>query len=121
MKHWVILILHRLIADGSAIFGAFFPGLAAIYAARRVAVSLDEDPLSRQMAFWRTQLAGDLPTLQLFTDRDRPAVQNFRVASEPVTFAPELVRALNELARQEDVTSFTTLLAAFAVLIPTHP
>ena len=116
MKHLVIHLLHRYIAD-SALVGACVPGLTAIYAARRGAGRRKRDPVSRQIAFWRRQLAGDLPTLQLFTDHDRPAVQSFRVASEPVTFPPELVRALTKLGRQEDVTLFTTLLAAFAVLL----
>ena len=113
MKHWVILNLHRIIADGSWVFGASLPRLTALNSRRRP----DRDGLSRQIAFWRRQLAGDLPTLPLFTDRDRPAVPSFRLASEPVTLTPELVQAANSLGRQEAVTPFVTFLAAFAVLL----
>jgi hypothetical protein len=67
MKHWVILNLHRIIADGSLVFGASFPKLAMLYSQRRVERRPGRDRLSRQIAFWRRQLAGDLPTLPLFT------------------------------------------------------
>ena len=113
MKHWVILNLHRIIADASWVFGASLSRLAALDSRRRP----DRDGLSRQIAFWRRQLAGDLPTLPLFTDHDRPAVPSFRLASEPVTLTPELVQAVNSLGRQEAVTPFVTFLAAFAVLL----
>ena len=116
MKHWVIISLHRLITDLS-ILGLSFPKLAAVYAPYRVGQWLETDTLSGQIAYWRRQLAGDVPALQLFTDRDRPPAQSSRIASVPVALSADLVRALNAISAREGATPFMTLLAAFAVLL----
>ena len=50
-------------------------------------------------------------------DRPRPAVQTFRGAMKSIQLSPELTNALNELSRQEGVTLFMTLLAAFQLLL----
>ncbi|MCP4655447.1 MAG: hypothetical protein GY856_08515, partial [bacterium] len=55
--------------------------------------------------------------LDLPTDRPRPPVQSFRGRTEPVQLAPELTRALQELARRQGATVFMTLAAAFQVLL----
>src|SRR5262245_59858689 len=116
MKHWVIVGLHRLITDLS-ILGFSFPKLAALYAPYRVGRWLDTDTLSKQIAYWRRQLAGDIPTLQLFTDRDGPAAPSSRIVSTPVTLPADLVRALHAVVASEQVTPSMTLLAAFAALL----
>ena len=71
----------------------------------------------RLAAFWQKELAGELPTLNLHTDRPRPAVQTFRGASEPLRLDAQLTAQLKALARANDATLFITLLAAFNVLL----
>src|SRR2546426_249835 len=57
------------------------------------------------------------PTLRLPTDRPRPAVQSYRGARETAVLGRELLEALRELSRREQVTLFMTLLAAFQTLL----
>ncbi|MGR9105457.1 MAG: amino acid adenylation domain-containing protein [Gammaproteobacteria bacterium] len=68
-------------------------------------------------AYWKNQLAGDLPVLSLPTDRPRPSMTVSRGATESLRLSSDLSRRLNEFARTEGVTLYTILLAAFAVLL----
>ena len=79
--------------------GGFLPRLPTSNPAHRADAPLDPEPLSSQKEVWR------------------PATPHSRAASESVTFPPELARALENLGRQEDVTTFMILLAAFASLL----
>jgi amino acid adenylation domain-containing protein/non-ribosomal peptide synthase protein (TIGR01720 family) len=71
----------------------------------------------RLAGFWQKQLAGELPVLNLHTDRPRPAVQTFRGASEPLRLDAQLTARLKALSQANDATLFMTLLAAFKVLL----
>jgi len=73
--------------------------------------------LETQLNYWKRQLGGDLPVLEVPADRPRPAMQTFRGASKYVTFPVELVEALKVLSQQESVTLYMTLLAAFQTLL----
>src|SRR6185295_13349512 len=53
---------------------------------------LHGDVLAGEIAFWRRQLAGLPPLLELPIDRPRPAVQSFRGAARPVRLPAELIR-----------------------------
>ena len=73
--------------------------------------------LERQLDYWRKQLAGAPPLLELPTDRPRPATQTNHGSYRPVSLPPALVRRVRELSRREGVTPFMTLLAAFQTLL----
>lgn len=73
--------------------------------------------LDKHLAYWRQQLAGDLPVLDLPTDRPRPEVQSFRGSTLTVTLPPNLRSALGHVCRREGGTLFMILLAAFKVLL----
>ncbi len=66
--------------------------------------------LATQLAYWKDQLAGAPATLQLPTDRPRPAVQTYHGARESTVLARGLTDALHALSRREQVTLFMTLL-----------
>ncbi|MHC5831812.1 MAG: condensation domain-containing protein, partial [Nostoc sp.] len=70
-----------------------------------------------QMAYWKQQLGGNLPVLQLPTDRPRPAIQTFRGRKQSWQISQVLTEALKSLSRREAVTLFMTLLAAFKTLL----
>lgn len=72
--------------------------------------------LEAQLSYWQQQLAG-ASVLQLPTDRPRPAVQSFRGAMQSFCLSADLIEALKVLSRQEGVTLFMTLLAAFQTLL----
>jgi natural product biosynthesis luciferase-like monooxygenase protein len=77
---------------------------------------LSSDEGERLWSFWQKQLAGDLPVLNLKTDRPRPAVQTYRGASHPFKLNAEQTRGLKALSRKHGVTLYTVLLAAFQSL-----
>jgi amino acid adenylation domain-containing protein len=76
-----------------------------------------QQPMAAASDYWRQQLAGELPTLDLPTDRSRPSVQTFAGASQTFELSPALTQQLKALARSEEATLYTILLAAFQVLL----
>lgn len=78
---------------------------------------LQGEVLETQLTYWRQQLEGSPPLLELPTDRTRPPVQTFRGATQSFILPKALTEALKELSKQEDVTLFMTLLAAFKTLL----
>jgi len=74
----------------------------------------------RLLAYWREQLAGELPILDLPLDRPRPLVQTYRGATEEFTIGPELTAAIKSLSQVHDASLYTTLLAVFQVLLHRH-
>jgi amino acid adenylation domain-containing protein len=67
--------------------------------------------------FWREQLAGKLPVIELPTDRPRPPLQTYRGASHPFVFDQKLIASLRTLADSERATLHMALLAAFAAVL----
>ncbi|HEY7357825.1 MAG TPA: condensation domain-containing protein, partial [Ktedonobacterales bacterium] len=73
--------------------------------------------LEALVAYWRSQLADTPPLLMLPTDHPRPAQQSYRGARQRLTLSRHLTEALRALSEEEGATLFTTLLAAFNVLL----
>ncbi len=71
-------------------------------------------------AIWRERLAGELPALDLPTDRPRPPVSSGRGASLELAFPASLRGAIARLAQERGVTAFTVLAAGFAALLGRH-
>src|SRR5256886_3191549 len=135
-EHVLQITMHHIVSDGWSI-GVLFRELAAHYDSFRSGTlpALPELPiqytdyalwerdslrgaaLERQLAYWRKQLSGTLPILDLPTDRARPAVQSLRGASETLQLQPTLTQALKDLSRQEGVPFFMTLLAALQTFL----
>jgi len=67
-------------------------------------------------AYWKRRLAA-LPTLDLVTDRPRPAEQTYDGTARGFRLDPTLTRSVRELARQRDATPYMVLLAGFQVLL----
>jgi amino acid adenylation domain-containing protein len=78
---------------------------------------LEGDIIEGQLAFWREQLKGNLPIIQLPSDRPRPSVQTFRGAAEPFTISVGVTQAVRELGRRANATLFMVLLAVFDTLL----
>ena len=72
--------------------------------------------MERQLDYWKARLA-DAPTLELPTDKPRPAVQSFHGATQQFSLPLDLAEGLNALSRREGVTLFMTLVAAFQILL----
>lgn len=78
---------------------------------------LSGEVLERQLAYWKQQLGGELPVLDLPTDRPRPAIQTFNGARKWLVLSETQTDAINTLCRREGGTLFMTLLAAFYTLL----
>ena len=68
-------------------------------------------------AYWHNQLAGELPRLDLPTDRPRPAALTFDGGTESRHFGPDLTEGIKALSAAQGATLATTLLAAFQTLL----
>jgi amino acid adenylation domain-containing protein len=73
-------------------------------------------PIQTQLNYWRNKLK-NISTLNLLTDRPRPAVPTYKGAKQFLELPQSLSRALETLSQQEGVTLFMTLLAAFQTLL----
>ena len=72
---------------------------------------------TRLRDYWHQQLAGELPRLNLPTDRPRPAVQTFAGHTVRATFDAALAQRLHAFSNAHGATLATTLLAAFQILL----
>ena len=135
-EHVLLFIIHHIVSDGWSM-GVLVHEVATLYRAYLEGrpSPLPELPVQytdfsewqrrwlagevseRQLQYWRRQLGGPLPVLELPTDRPRPARQSFRGALNSFALTPELSAALRRLSRQEEVTLFMLLLAAFQTLL----
>jgi len=134
-EHWLLQTMHHIIRDGgsmvvfakelSNLYGAYssgkpspLPELPLQYADYAVwqRERLRGEVLKEQLAYWKQTLA-NLSMLELPTDRPRPAVPSYRGGRVAFELGDDLTRGLKELRRQEQTTLFTTLLAAFQVLL----
>jgi amino acid adenylation domain-containing protein len=135
-EHVLLLTMHHIISDGwsvgilmrelSALYESFRAGRPSPLAELPVQYAdfahwqrrwLEGEVLEAQLTYWRKELAGDLPLLQLPTDRPRPAVQTYSGAVRSVLLSERLSAEVKALGRREGVTLFMTLLAAFKVLL----
>lgn len=71
----------------------------------------------RQLSYWKNQLHGKLPILQLPTDRPRPVEQSYRGASIRFTIDGGLSDRTRMFSQQENVSLYMTLLTAFKALL----
>ncbi len=78
---------------------------------------LSDEVLEKQLNYWKQQLAGAAPVLELPTDKLRPPVQTYQGAREAFVLPQKLSQALTALSQQEGVTLFMTLLAVFQTLL----
>jgi amino acid adenylation domain-containing protein len=132
----LLLTLHHIICDGwslgvlvrdlEAAYNAIVAGAPAALAGPCIHYAdyavweeawLRTAEAGRQLEYWRRQLAGAPPLLQLPVDRPRPAEQTFEGANESMALPGSLTSALERFCRQAGVTPFMTGLAAFQVLL----
>jgi hypothetical protein len=71
----------------------------------------------RHWNYWQRQLGGELPVLDLPTDRPRPPIQTYRGSTHAFSLGVELTNQLKAFAKANQTTLYTTLLAAYQVLL----
>jgi amino acid adenylation domain-containing protein len=134
-EHIALFALHHIISDGWSasvlneelriIYGAFsrgeespLPDLPLQYADYAVwqRERLQGEVLAEHLAYWEGQLGG-AAVLALPADRPRRGQHSSRGSRQVFALSEETSEALKKLSRQENVTLFMTLLAAFNVLL----
>jgi amino acid adenylation domain-containing protein/thioester reductase-like protein len=78
---------------------------------------LQSPAIAQQQHYWLNELHGELPVLNLPTDFARPAVQTFNGDLANQIISPALTAQLIQLCRQQGVTLYMLLLAAFQTLL----
>jgi len=78
---------------------------------------LQGEVLTKQLTYWKKQLAGAPPFLALPTDQARSPVQTYRGAMLETALPKGLVEGLGALGRQQGATMFMTMLAGFECLM----
>jgi len=71
----------------------------------------------QQEIYWKKEFAGQIPKLTLPLDYPRPRLQSFEGNSIHFSLSEQVTRGLKKIARQEDTTLYTVLLALFKVLL----
>jgi amino acid adenylation domain-containing protein len=129
-RHVLLLAMHHIVSDAWSM-GVLVDDLTALYAGRprpELPVQyadyavwqrerLTGEEVARQLAFWRDQLAGAPPFLDLPTDRPRPAVQSLRGGMLPVDLDIATTAALANLAQKRNATLYMVLLAGWGALL----
>jgi amino acid adenylation domain-containing protein/non-ribosomal peptide synthase protein (TIGR01720 family) len=135
-EHLALASMHHIVSDGWSV-GLFIHEVAALYEAYGAARPSPLPPLPVQYAdfavwqrqwlqgerlaalleYWRRQLAGAPPLLELPYDRPRPAAQRFRGATRAAFLPASLAAALRALGRRESATLFMVLLAAWKAVL----
>jgi len=117
--HLLLITTHHIVSDGWSmailyrelrrLYDAFRQGLASplpelpiqypdfAWQQRR---GLQGNVLEEQLAYWKEQLKGRLPPLELPTDRPRPPVQTYRGTTHFFMLPPSLAGALKKLSRR---------------------
>ncbi len=134
--HLFLLCIHQIINDGWSM-KVFTNELTAFYTSfvSSTSAGLDELPIqyadfaiwqrepfarsefASEMEYWKKQLSGELPILELPLDRPRPPEKTFQGARHYFSLSDSLLTSLRSLAERENATLFMLLLAAFKVLI----
>ncbi len=71
----------------------------------------------KEIAYWKQQLGGAPPYLDIPLDKPRPAVQRFQGAKIPFQLSANLLDDARVLSRLERTTLYVTLLAVFKVFL----
>ncbi|RKI64731.1 amino acid adenylation domain-containing protein [Corallococcus sp. AB049A] len=135
-EHVLFFMPHHLIWDGWS-FDVFLRELDVIYSALTRGQEpklpalpiqyadftewhrdwLQGEELERQARYWKGKLSGNLPALELPTDKPRPAQMSLQGGTEPFVLTGAEVDALTKLGRESNATLYMVLLTAFKTLL----
>lgn len=135
-NHVLLVVIHHIAVDGLSMW-VLINEMQALYAAYAKGESLLlpypevtpgdfaewqaemlAGPVGEQgWSYWEQQLAGEIPPLDLPTDRPRPPVMTYRGGTVGFDLNADITQGLKSLGKTEGVTLYRVLLAAFQVLL----
>jgi amino acid adenylation domain-containing protein len=133
-QHELLFTLHHIICDGWSmnvllreltqlylknLDTSVLPQLSIQYADFAVWQRrwIEDETIERQLKYWQEQLADAPSALELPTDYERPPVRTYEAGCVSAKLPDELTESLKAFSRKQNVTLFTTLLAAFQTLL----
>ncbi|WAN69720.1 amino acid adenylation domain-containing protein [Moorena producens JHB] len=135
-SHVLMLTMHHIISDGwsmgvlwrelSLLYQAFSDGEHSPLAPLPIQYAdfalwqrewFKGNLLETQLNYWKQQLKGVPPLLELPYDRPRPPIETFRGGRESFKLSAELTHKLHNLSQKSGCTLFMTLLAAWSSLL----
>ncbi|WP_255293766.1 non-ribosomal peptide synthetase [Bacillus wiedmannii] len=78
---------------------------------------LQSNKSSQMWSYWKKTLSGDLPVLNLPTDKPRPIVQTFNGSTVKFVIEKELTEAFRAFSKSSRKTLYTVMLTAFKTLL----
>lgn len=134
--HVLLVTIHHIISDAwsnsiligeiAALYASFITGKPATLPELSIQYAdfsvwqrnwLQGEVLERQLSYWRQKLTGVPAVVELPADNPRPPARTFSAGTELLTLPESLSESLRVLSRQQRVTLFMVLLAAFKVLL----
>ena len=135
-EHWFVLNIHHIVSDEWSLkicFGELTELYTDFCEQRTSNLSdlpiqytdytlwqrewLKGDIVEGQLAYWRRQLQGSPPVLELSTDHPRPSMQTFRGSIQSRVLPRELSETLTQLGAGYGATLFMVTIAAFKALL----
>lgn len=78
---------------------------------------VNSDEGAKLWSYWESELSGELPLLNLPSNKPRPSVQTFNGRTEYFTIENELVVRIKELSKKEGVTLFVMLQTIYQIFL----
>jgi amino acid adenylation domain-containing protein len=138
-QHALLLVAHHTVSDGwssrvlvremAALYEAYCAGIPSPLPELPIQYAdfavwqrqwLTGKTLQSLLSYWKEQLAGASPVLELPADRPRPAVLSGRGSRHSLMLSEKLSESVKALSRECGATLFMTLLAAFQTLLYRH-
>jgi amino acid adenylation domain-containing protein len=135
-QHILIISMHHIISDGWSM-NIFYRELIEIYnsilenrKANLPELSIqykdyaeweqskeNQKRLKKQEKYWLKELSGELPVLNLPTDKPRPAMQTYNGDTKYISIDKNITKKLKQVSEQNNTTLFTLLFAVFNVFL----
>ncbi|WP_082063125.1 non-ribosomal peptide synthetase [Paenibacillus sp. IHBB 10380] len=129
-RHLLLLDMHHIVSDGVSV-SVLVKELTELYSGNN---PLELPVQYRDYSVWQEQrlqgetyagheehwlqtFKGELPVLELPTDKVRPSVQSYEGQAIIFTLNTELAQGARRLAREYNTTLYTVLLGAYAILL----
>jgi hypothetical protein len=129
-EHLLMLDMHHIIKDGTSA-GVFINEFADLYEGMELpelriqykdftvwqSDLLRSDAVKRQEQYWEGVFQGEIPVLNIPIDYPRPPIQSFEGDYMIFDLGRKLSGKIKEMARRNDVTLYTLLLAMYYILL----
>ncbi|MCY8548284.1 condensation domain-containing protein, partial [Bacillus vallismortis] len=129
-KHVLLVDMHHIISDGVSV-QLLIREFTDLYANRQLkplriqykdyAVWQQQfkqgDSYQKQETYWQQQLSGNLPVLELPTDKRRPAEQQFTGGKVTFQMDKKITARIKRIARQNRSTLYMTLVALYSAFL----